>query len=75
MNRKILKYCKILKYYKKYYITFEDLQKVLQNLKSIAINITSSIAKFQKYYNKFCKISKVLQKLLDNFKQIIISIA
>ena len=40
------------------------LQQVLQNFKSIAINI----AKFQKYYNKYCKSSKVLQYLLQNLK-------
>ena len=46
------------------------LQQVLQNLKSIAINI----AKFQKYYNKYCKSSKVLQYLLQNAQSIAINI-
>ena len=44
------------------------LQKLLQNLKSIAI----SIAKFRKFCNKYRKILKVLQYLLQNFKSIAI---
>ena len=51
--------------------SFKVLQKVLQNLKSIAI----SIAQYRKFCNKYCKILEVLQYSLQNLKRIAILIA